>query len=165
SLRHDVVCVHTMVGTLEGSWNWANQRGNSYWHFGLGGDGRLWQCQDLRYRSAANLDGNGYVIPIETEDMNKAFFAPWGGSNVPAWTDAQVDRLVELIAWLCDRYDIPPVLVPDSKPGRRGLAYHRQGIDPWRVPGGDRWSSATGKVCPGDRRIRQFLDVVVPRVQ
>lgn len=164
SLVPDIICVHTMVGTLSGSWAWANQAGNPYWHFGLGGDGTLWQCVDLDFRSAANLEGNYHVIPIETADMG-APFPSWSGSNVPAWTPAQVDKLVSLITWLCKQFQIPPVLVPDTKPVRRGLAYHRQGIDPWRAPGGEKWSNATGKQCPGDRRITQFRNTVIPRVQ
>lgn len=165
ALTHDIICAHTMVGTLAGSWSWANQSGNPYWHFGLGGNGALWQCVDLNYRSAANLDGNWHIIPIETSDTKEGIFPAWSGSNVPAWTTAQINKLVELIAWLCKKYNIPPVLVPDTKPGRRGLAYHRQGIDPWRVSGGEKWSNATGKVCPGDRRVSQFTNIVVPRVQ
>jgi hypothetical protein len=38
------------------------------------------------------------------------------------------------------------------------------GCDPWRVSGGELWSKAYGKVCPGDRRIDQLIDVVIPRV-
>lgn len=172
ALTHDIVCAHTMVGKLLGSWNWANGAGRSYWHFGLGADGRLLQCQGLEYRSAANLEGNYHVIPIETEDgypdgktSNAGqVWAPWSGSNVPAWTTAQINQLVDVITWLCKRFNIPPVLIPDTKPGRRGLAYHRQGIDPWRISGGEKWSLSTGKVCPGDRRLAQFVNIVVPRV-
>ena len=172
-LTHEIICAHTMVGKLMGSWSWANQPGNSYWHFGLGADGRLLQCQPLEYRSAANLEGNDRVIPIETEDGYPdgrtsdagQVWPAWSGSDVPAWTSAQLDKLVELIAWLCKKYNIPPVLIPDTLPGRRGLAYHRQGIDPWRVSGGEKWSLSTGKVCPGDRRIAQFTAEVIPRVQ
>jgi hypothetical protein len=173
TLTHDIICAHTMVGKLMGSWDWANQSGNAYWHYGLGADGRLLQCHPLEYRSAANLDGNWHVIPIETEDGYSdgrtsdagQVWSPWSGSNVPSWTNAQMDKLVDLCAWLCVRYNIPPVLIPDTKPGRRGLAYHRQGIDPWRVSGGEKWSNSTGKVCPGDRRLDQWVNVVIPRIK
>lgn len=164
-LVHDIICVHTMVGTLEGSISWSARDGGSYWHFGLGGNGRLVQCQDLAFKSAANLNGNWHVIPIETADMKEGIFPAWSGSNVPAWTSAQLNKLVDLIAWLCRRFDIPPVLIPDTRQGRRGIAYHRQGVDPWRVSGGELWSKSYGKVCPGDRRIHQLVNVVIPRVQ
>jgi hypothetical protein len=167
-LRHDIVCVHTMVGTLAGSWNWANGAGRAYWHFGMAGSGETWQCHDLRYRSAANLEGNPYVIPIETADMGSPFGA-WSGQcgDVPAWTDAQVDRLIDLIAWLCVRYDIPPTIIPDTRAGRRGLAYHRQGVpsSPEWEAGNLKWSSSTGKCCPDWRRINQFKTKVVPGVR
>lgn len=164
-LRHDIICLHTMVGSLAGSWSWSSRAGGSYWHFGVGGGGAIWQCQDLRYKSAANLNGNWRVIPIETEDMG-AHFAPWGSScgNVPWWTDAQMDALVRLVAWLCARYDIPPVLIPDTLPGRRGIAFHRLGIDPWRVSGGELWSNSAGKCCPDWRRIQQLVEGLIPRV-
>jgi hypothetical protein len=167
-LKRDIVCVHTMVGSLGGSYSWANQAGNSYWHFGMAGSGELWQCHDLRYRSAANLEGNPYVIPIETADHGHPF-AAWSGNcgDVPAWTGAQVDKLVELISWLCVRYGIPPTIVPDTQAGRRGLAYHRQGVPnspEWKT-GNLKWSSSVGKCCPDWRRIDQFKTKVVPRVR
>jgi hypothetical protein len=164
-LTKDIICVHTMVGTLAGSWSYAAKAGNPYWHFGTGGDGQVWQCQDLRYRSAANLNGNHHVIPIENADMGPGF-GPWSGrcGDVPPFTPIQQAKLTDLIEWLCRRYSIPPVLIPDSKPGRRGIGYHRQGIDPWRVSGGELWSKATGKCCPDDRRIRQLTTEIIPEV-
>lgn len=162
ALQHDIVCVHTMVGTLAGSWSWANQAGNPYWHYGLNAQGDMWQCQDLAYKSAANLNGNWRVIPIETSDIGEGVFAStWQN---PLWTQAQMDRLVDVISWLCVRFGIPPVLIPDTCPGRRGLAYHRQGIVPQLRDGCERWSNANGKQCPADRAT-QFVNLVIPRVR
>lgn len=161
-LKQDIVCVHTMVGTLAGSWDWANRPGTPYWHYGVNGVGTAWQCHDLAFRSAANLNGNHRVIPIETSDMKEGVF-PNTWTN-PPWTDAQVAMLIKLIAWLCIRFNIPPVLIPDTKPGRRGLAYHRQGIAPQLVPGGEIWSKAAGKSCPA-ARVQQFINVVIPGVR
>jgi len=162
-LLHRFVNVHTMVGTLAGSESWFNRPGNPYSHFGLGGTGTVWQWQDLRYRAASDFEGNPYSISIETADKGAPFPA-WTGTNVPPWTSQQVDTLVDLLAWLCVRFDIPPVMVPNSLPVPDGMSYHRLGIDPWRVSGGLRYSTSPGKVCPGDRRITQFRNVVVPRV-
>lgn len=166
-LRRDIICLHTMVGSLPGSWSWASGAGRAYWHFGVGGDGQCWQCQDLRYRSASNLDGNPYVIPIECADMGPGF-GGWNGQcgHVPPFTQAQVDKLVDLIAWLCQRYNIPAQIVPDSQAGRRGIAWHRQGIPgspDWH--GGLRWSSSAGKCCPDGARVAQIRGVIVPRVR
>lgn len=161
-LSHDIICVHTMVGTLSGSWSWANQPGNPYWHYGINAQGSIWQCQDLAWRSAANLDGNWHIIPIETSDIGEGVF-PSSWSD-PPWTAAQIDVLVKLIAWLCARFNIPPVLVPDTCKGRRGLAYHRQGINPWRAVDCELWSKKNGKSCPA-ARATQFVNTVIPRVQ
>lgn len=165
-LTHDIICVHTMVGSLLGSWNYANTPGNAYWHFGTSGLGEAWQCHDLRHRSAANLNGNHRIIPIENADMGPGFEA-WNSQcgNVPPFTQAQVNKLIDLIEWLCRRYNIPAALIPDTMPGRRGIAYHRQGINPWRCGSCELWSNATGKCCPDWRRIAQLVDIIIPAVQ
>jgi N-acetylmuramoyl-L-alanine amidase len=165
-LTHDIICVHTMVGTLPGSWQFASGAGRSYWHFGTSGLGECWQCHDLRFRSAANLNGNHRVIPIENADMGPGF-GPWNGQcgHVPPFTAAQVDKLIQLIAWLCARYAIPPNLIPDTLPGRRGIAYHRQGINPWRCGACELWSNSTGKCCPDGARIGQLTNLIIPGVR
>lgn len=169
--KHDIVCVHTMVGYLWSTDQMFKSGGytGTESHFGIGGrwgsdasrnlDGQIYQWQDTVYSADANLDGWYRVISIETADN-----APKLASDLEAWTSRQLESLAQCIAWCCRTYDIPPVLVPDSKPGRRGIAYHRQGIDPWRVAGGEIWSGARGKECPGDRRISQLRTVVIPRV-
>jgi hypothetical protein len=171
--RHDVVCVHTMAGTFAGTDGMFHENGygGTESHFGLAGSGRLKQWQDLDFTADANYEGSDRVISIETADMGESFPA-WGGSDVPPWTDRQIDVLVAGIGWLCDRYDIPKQLVANSSPGQRGIGYHRQGIDgnftgPYRGRQGvgERWSKSGGKVCPGDRRIRQLIEIVIPRVR
>ncbi len=109
----------------------------------------------------ANLNGNWHLISIETADVGLGFPA-WNtnSANVPAWTVAQVESIAKLVAWCCLTYDIPCAVIPDSRPGRRGVGWHRQGIDPYRVSGGETWSNARGKVCPGDRRVAQIPQVV-----
>ena len=163
-LNHRFINHHTMAGYLNGSEAHFSGSGSPYSHFGLGASGEVRQWQDLQFRAASDLEGNPYSISWETEDHG-AVFGSWSGSNVPEWTDAQINALVNIDIWLCDRFDIPPVLVASSYPIPHGLSYHRLGIDPWRVSGGLRYSSSYGKVCPGDRRILQLRNIVVPRVQ
>jgi hypothetical protein len=161
---HDIVCVHTMVGTLGGTESMFRQNGwtGTESHFGVGGpadgalDGTVYQWVDTDDQADANLQGNHRLISIETSD---------GGDETNPWSDAQLDAITGIIVWACQTYAIPAALVADSTPGQRGIGYHRQGIDPWRVAGGERWSSSNGKVCPGDVRIGQLVDVVIPRVQ
>jgi hypothetical protein len=169
---HDIVCLHTMAVEFDVVDRNVHQDGYGGIgaHFGVTGDGRVKQWRDLDFRSQANLDGNHRVISIETADTG-APFPDWDhdGSDVPAWSDAQIDAIVDLVGWLCDHFDIPKDLIPDSLPGRRGVAYHRLGIrgdfpPPFTglVAGGEVWSGSTGKVCPGDRRITQIHDVIMP---
>ncbi len=174
--RWDVVCLHTMAGTFTGTDAMFHQNGfgGTESHFGLAGDGRLKQWQDLDHTADANNEGNHRVISIETADKGETFPA-WSGSDVPAWTPQQLDELVRLVRWLCVRYEIPPTLIPDTRPGRRGIAYHRQGIPgnfgppyPGKTGPGELWTvlpRGYGKPCPGDRRIRQTIEIVIPRVR
>lgn len=186
---HDIICVHTMVGSLAGTDAYFEDGGygGTESHFGTGpGRGEVIQWQDLAFSADANLDGWHRVISIENADRGPGY-PEWGGSNVPRFTDAQAAELVDLIAWLCSkeahadcpsdwachRDGIPARLIEDTKPGRRGIAFHRQGCDgnfpggiyAGRVPGGERWSSSPGKVCPGDRRIAQTVNEIIPAVQ
>jgi hypothetical protein len=147
-------------------------------HFGVGGvwggdaghqlDGVVYQYQDTEWTADANYQGNPRVISIETADN-----APQTVEAIVGWTAAQAEAIARIIAWACTTHNIPPVLVPDSKPGRRGIAYHRQGCEHsdglgshpgWLVAGGERWSTVLGKGCPGPTRVTQLSAVVIPRV-
>jgi len=154
-VRYDIVCVHTIVGYAP-----AHAA-----HFSTKANGEILQSRDTAYRSGANLEGNHRVIAIENEDHGPAF-GSWNtndGHAVPALTAAQVEANAKILRWAHETHGIPLQLCPDSRPTSRGLAYHRQGIDgnfvgyayPGRVSGGEKWSTSTGKVCPGDRRIAQ----------
>lgn len=158
---HDIVCLHTMAGSLAGTDTMFKERGygGTESHFGVGGNGELVQWQDLEFSADANYKGSNHIVSIETADKGSPF-KEWSGTDVPAWTDKQLATLAKLIAWLCGKYKIPLELIPDSAPGRRGIGYHRQGCDPWRVPDGERWSTVVGKVCPGDRRIAQIPKLI-----
>lgn len=181
---HDVACVHTMVGTLAGTSAMFHENGygGTESHWGMGGEGEMDQWQDGMFEADANFNGNPYVLSLETADKGPQF-TPWTGSDVPAWTKKQVNAIVNWLIWVtsreahagcpatwnCHRFGIPRSLIPDTKPGRRGIAYHRQGIDgnfpDGRVEGGVLWSASKGKVCPGDRRIAQLKNEIIPRVQ
>lgn len=167
---HDVICIHTMAGYFTGTDSMFHQSGygGTESHFGISETGFAKQWQDLDYQADANLYGNPYCISIETADLDPDdFFPNWikTGEPIPPFTDYQLVKLIEICSWLIKYYNIPPTLIPDTKPGRRGIAYHRQGIDPWRVSGGVKWSDSYGKPCPGDARIHQIETIIVPRLQ
>ncbi len=159
--RHDGIVLHTMVGSLESTDNLFRAAGYSGTesHFGVGADGTVYQWVDTARRADAHLEGTWRLLSIETADTG-APFAAWTGSNVPAWTEAQLDAIAGIIAWAAAEHDFPIEPLPDSRPERRGVGWHRQGCDPWRCTGGERWSESTGKVCPGDRRIAQVPEVL-----
>lgn len=163
----DLICIHTMVGSLTGtdsyfrSGNGAGFAGTES-HFGTGPFGEITQWQDTAYRADANLDGNYHILSIENADVG-AGYPKWNlnnGAEVPAFTELQCEAIAKILAWAYKTHGIPLVLVPDSKPGRRGVCYHAQGVDPGRVAGGEKWSSAYGKVCPGARRIAQIPGII-----
>lgn len=185
---HDIFCWHTMVGSLVGTDAMfeANGYGGTESHFGGGGLGEIKQWQDLAFTADANYQGNPVVISFENADLGPGF-TRWDtndGSAVPAFTDAQVKSSIVLGTaaclpgnrpgsmhadcprdWACYRQGIPAKLIPDTKPGRRGLGYHAQGVPGnGLVPGGRQWSLARGKVCPGARRIAQLREVIVPAI-
>lgn len=184
---HDIGCVHTMVGYLISTDGYFRQGGwtGTESHFGVGGewgpdlgghmDGRAFQWQDCMYTADANYRGSPRVMSIETADN-----APQSARDIKPWTLAQCDTIVALLdwwcrkethqncpsAWLCHQQGIPRELIVDTKPGRRGLAYHAQGVPGnGLVPGGVAWSTSRGKECPGLARISQFKNVIVPRVK
>jgi hypothetical protein len=93
--------------------------------------------------------------------------------DVPPLTEHQVEACARILAWAHATHGVPLQLCPDSRPGSRGLAYHRQGIDgnwgpphrfPGRVPGGEVWTLSRGKECPDDRRIAQ-LPAILSRAE
>lgn len=155
--RHDLICWHTMVGYLKSTDAYFHGA-DVFSHFGIGGawgsdgpaklDGVTFQWQDTAYRAAANLNGNPRIISVETADNATRPIAPW--------TLYQEDEIVDLMVWGYREHGIPLVLAPDSRPGRRGQAYHRLGCDPYRAGGGELWSRAYGKDCPTDARIRRL---------
>lgn len=159
--RTDLVILHTMAGpfdVVERMFE-AGGYGGTESTFGVKGSGEAHQWVDADCRADANLDANDRAISVETADMGESF-PEWGGSDVPAWTVAQVEAIAQIVAWCCWHYSIPCELVPDSRSDRRGVAYHRQGIDPWRKDGTEDWSLSDGKVCPGDRRVNQVPEVI-----
>jgi hypothetical protein len=161
--RYDLVVIHTTVGSLAGTDGYFRGLTNGVnSHFGTGGGGEIWQWVDTAVRSGANADGNHRSVTIENADMGPGFPA-WNtqdGAAVPAFTAAQAEAIARICAWANAAHGVPLVAAPNSLPGSRGIAFHRQGINPWRVAGGELWSSSAGKVCPGNRRIAQIPQII-----
>ncbi len=152
-------CLHIAVSNGASLFNYFNQPGNPTSHFYVRSTGNtdgmadFEQYVDTKYQAPANLQGNPTLISLETQggvgdDLNN----PW-----PA-------TMAKRIAWIlaeCHRiHGIPLIAMPNSLPASMGVGYHRLGVDPWRVDGGELWSSSYGKVCPGDARIAQVPAII-----
>lgn len=123
-------------------------------HFHVAKDGTIEQYIDTVYYGRAQVDGND-MVSVETQGA-----APGVNAETEPWTDAQVVSNARIARWVHDTEGAPLVLMPDSRPGSRGVGYHRLGIAPWRVKGGQVWSTHDGKVCPGTAKIRQLPRVI-----
>lgn len=162
---YDIICEHTAVTPTLGSLTrYFEKEGYSgvESHFGTSRNGRLYQFQSLDLVADANLDGNWHVWSIENAD---GYGEIWqDGEAVPGFTEAQIEMNIRLIAWLCSNGNIPKRIIPNSRRGHRGIAWHRMGVPGYMVDGGEKWSSTQGKVCPGDRKIAQIENEVIPRL-
>lgn len=178
---HDIACLHTMAGYLISTDRYfriSNGEGfrgtESHWGMGgiwgpdLGGglDGEVYQWQDMRYSADANLDGWDRVLSMETADNAARPIRPWtknqceGLARWLAWVCSPAAHAKCPSSWKCHQVGIPLALIPDTKQGRRGVGYHRQGCDPYRVSGGEAWSKAYGKDCPTQARINQIPGII-----
>lgn len=122
-------------------------------HFYVRKDGTVEQYVNTRYQAPANLYGNATCISAESEGGVR-------NANSEPWTDAQVKALAQLSKWLNETHGIPLQVMPNSRPESRGIGYHRLGVNPYRVSGGELWSSAYGKICPGQGKINQVDNIV-----
>lgn len=157
-MKPNRINLHTAVSNTTSLFSYFNQPGKVCSHFYIREDGVIEQYIDTKYRAAADLQGNPDTISIETWDGYKRLWTK--GEDLPEWTGRQVGALVNLLIWLAAEHDIPLTRLPHSRPGFRGVGFHRQGIDPWRVDGGLVFSKAYGKICPGDRRIAQIDSII-----
>lgn len=147
--RTRAVILHVDAGgaaSLQGWFNNAASGASSHFHVRY--DGVVEQYVDADLTAWTQRAGNSSCIGIETQ-----------GKGDGAWTAAQLSSLASLVRWLCDRYGIPKRSMGNSLPSSSGIGYHRMGIDPWRVSGGEVWGPR-GKVCPGNLRVDQFPGLV-----
>jgi N-acetylmuramoyl-L-alanine amidase len=157
--------LHTAVSGNTSLFDFFSVPGRSTSHFYVAHDGSVEQYIDTGIRSTANLEANPDSVTVESQDRGGPF-PDWDpkGSDVPAWTPKQVEALARLAAWVHLVHGVPLETLPSSRPGTRGVGWHRQGIDPHRVPDGELWSRRRGKVCPGDRRVAQVPAVIARAV-
>jgi hypothetical protein len=131
------------------------------WHFYLpkagnpDGSVRFFQFIDLDLQCWASEAGNTTLPAWESEGG----LGTDAEVNAEPWTENQLNAGAIIYAHLAKTEGAPLQVMPDSRPTSRGLAAHRFGIDPWRVPGGEQWSGP-GKLCPGTAKVAQLAEVI-----
>lgn len=161
------VCMHTAVSTSNSLFSLFNTRGNPVAHFYCRKDGTFEQYVGTAIRASANLEGNYDMIAIESWD---------NGGQRETYTDEQLHGLSLLLLWIHNHHAIPMLALENSKPGNKGVGWHRLGIDGnftqepgqllgGRVKGGELWSESMGKECPFDGKIKQIHGELLPNVR
>lgn len=151
--RYRGVCNHVAVSEAASLFGYFDQVGNPTSHFYVRKDGVTEQYVNTLYRAPAQLEGNPSMISVETQG---------GVTDVDhePWTAAQVERLASIASWCHTVHGIPLVRMADSLPATVGIGYHRLGVDPYRVDGGELWSKSYGKICPGGGKIAQIPGII-----
>lgn len=129
-------------------------------------DGVIEQFMDTERKANANAAADAWAISVETEDNSAA-----KGSDIDGLTPAALRSYVRLCRWLLDTHPtISRRVCTGSKlPAAEGLGYHSMPMrERWDGQRGgvwlNTWTGYQGKTCPGDRKVRQFHDEIVPAV-
>lgn len=156
--KTDCVILHVAVSEAKSLAGWFNNpSAGASSHFYVRRDGTIEQYIDLDYISWANGAGNSRSITVETQ----------GGAS-GEWTAAQHVANVKIIVFAHQKYGVPIVQMTNSKSTSKGVGYHLLGVPANRTQkllkrsqtGGELWSSAVGKVCPGPERVKQIPSIV-----
>ena len=165
---HRRLVYHTAWYDKPSMFSYFNTPGNATPHFYIAEDGSVEQYIDTKFESSADLDGDHDIISVES----------WDNFQIRRWTDDQVESCARLAAWCHKVHDIPLKQLPNSRPGKRGIGWHRLGIPPAKggafpeppgqllggvVEGGEIWTEHAGKTCPGDPKIRGIVNDIIPR--
>ncbi|MGV9181804.1 peptidoglycan recognition protein family protein [Arcanobacterium canis] len=156
--RTDGVVLHVAASEAPSLYGYfANPRTMADSTFYVLRDGTIEQYLPLGKRDWASNRGSLRMFSVETQGMA---YGPW--------TDAQIASLAEIIRWARTIYDFPLRLMASSKTREKGIGYHLLGVPATRTQkalgisqtGGELWSSAPGKVCPGPDRVKQVPLVI-----
>lgn len=153
--RTDGVVLHvTAAPNARSQYSWFNNPSSlASSHFHVDYDGVIEQYIDTDLISWAQRAGDQRLLSIETQ-----------GDGSGQWTEKQLVSLARLLVDLSRMYGFPLRLMGSSAARERGVGYHAQGVPGSLVQklrgvsqtGGELWSKATGKICPGPDRIKQI---------
>jgi len=143
--------LHTAVSngsSLYGFWTSSGSAGVES-HFYLQKDGDFEQYLDTTRRADCQRDGNSFGVSVETWD---GYGAVWTrDADLPAWTTAQCNALVDLMVWMHRTHGLP--LRVSRYWNDSGVAWHNKYI-------GSPGFAAGPRTCPGARRIRQIPSLI-----
>ena len=174
------VAAHTAVDSPKAHTLWwhVSVRGNAKYHFFVrkfpdAAGNMVEQYLPTNVRGAAMRYLDGKSIVVETDDD--------GDPEGNEWNTLQVAALVDLFGWSADTHGIERRLVTPNTAyslsnyrrwvvGVEGFCFHSQ---PAREPSGSHsmirgrfnpWTAqrSQGKTCPGDTRVAQFYEQVLP---
>lgn len=155
----DGVVIHsTGSAAATSQFRWFNNpkaRASSHIHISVAGVIEEYVPSDLI--AWCQGQGNARLLSIETQGDGKGPFS-----------EAQLEAIAFVIAQWQMRYGFPLRLMQSSSKAEKGIGWHRLGVPPsrwvsgvgWLLKGNEKWSSAVGKICPGDARIAQMPEIV-----
>lgn len=155
----DAIVLHVAAGEAASLQGWFNNpRAGASSHFYVRRDGTVEQYLPIDRISWSGVRSDQRAISIETQGMGHG-----------EWTAAQINAIVKIVRYCRDKYPtIPARQMTSSKRTEKGIGYHRLGVPGSYAQkalgksqtGGELWSGAVGKICPGPDRIKQVPTIV-----
>lgn len=152
------IILHVAASEATSLYGWFNDpRARASSHLYILRNGAMEQLVDLDYIAWGNGAANSETIIVETQ----------GGAKGP-WTPAQVETIIRVIVFTRQHFGYPLQVMRSSRASERGVGWHALGVPATRAQltrgvsqtGGQLWSRAVGKVCPGPERIAQIPGIV-----
>jgi hypothetical protein len=156
--RTDGIILHVAASEAASLHGWfSNLKAAASSHLYVRRDGTVEQYVDLDQISWASVRGDLRCISVETQ-----------GGATGRWTEQQVSALARIVRETSARYGYPLRTMGSSAASERGVGWHALGVPASRSQrsagvsqtGGELWSGAPGKVCPGAERVPQIPGIV-----
>jgi hypothetical protein len=146
-IRPTQLIYHSIVGSAEGAYRFFRNSSNLESTFIVAKSGKIIQLMDTERQADANYRANVRAGSVETEDN--------GHPDTDPWTKAQISALLRIARFYHERHGLPLRQCPAWDAA--GYGYHR--LFP------SQWSTVRGKTCPGNIRVRQFRDTLLPAIR
>jgi hypothetical protein len=150
--------VHTNAasrqGSIESSYNWANQPGSGHTipHCQIDRDGRGALMLPSNRKGIANYKAADFSLGFETADTGTL-----DDPTISAFTANQAESVAVCLAYYAWGHGIP-LGYPTAWDGA-GSACH---TEPFGYP---YWTNSVGKICPGSKKKDQVRNLILPRAR